>query len=57
MTAGQQRIQEQRIYVLFKVSAVHLDTEFIAKDERNRQNIVSVVILGFSLRIQHDLFQ
>lgn len=55
--AGQQRIQEQGVYVLFKFPAVHLHAEFVTKDKGNRTGVVLHVLFMELFRHPYDLLQ
>ena len=57
MSAGQKRIQKQRIYVAFKGPAVHLHAEFIPKYKRYRQGIIFIVDILEFIGYTHNLFQ
>ena len=57
MAASQNGIEKQRVDIGLEVSAVHLDGEFITKNESNGKSIVFIVIAFLTLGINYDLFK
>ena len=57
MSAGQQGVEEQRIYVAFEVPAVHLDAELIAQHQRHGEGIMLLVILAVLLSAVDHLLE
>ena len=49
MSAGQQGVEKQRIYVALEVPAVHLHRKFIAQHQSDGEGIVLLVILAVLL--------
>ena len=57
VSAGQQGVEEQRIYVAFEVPAVHLDAELIAQHQRHGEGIMLLVILAVLLSAVDHLLE
>ena len=49
VSAGQQRIEKQRINIALEIPAVHLDAELIAQHQRHGEGIMLLVILAVLL--------
>ena len=57
VTAGQHRIQKQRIDICFETAAVQLDGKFITKDKSYRPGMVFFIVFSIQISGKHDLLQ
>ena len=57
MPTRQNRVQEQRIDIRFKIPAIHLDAELVAQNERHGKSVVRVIVFFTLFRRVHDLLE
>lgn len=57
MSAGQNSVKKQRVYIGLEIPGIHLDAEFIPQNKGNGQSIMVIIIGPVILSSKNDLLQ